>query len=88
LRVRLAGPAENRHGIGASVRLKFGERYGPRHEIHAGSGYLSDDSRTLVFGTPTPATELEVRWPDGSRIVSALPVDAAEIVARPPEKSR
>jgi hypothetical protein len=88
LRVRLAGPAENRHGIGASVRLKFGERYGPRHEIHAGSGYLSDDSRTLVFGTPTPATELEVRWPDGSRTVSALPVDAAEIVARPPEKSR
>ena len=88
LRVRLTGPADNRHGVGASVRLKFGERYGPRREVHAGSGYLSDDSRVLVLGTPTPATELEVRWPDGSRTLSRLPADAAEVVARPEEKGR
>jgi len=40
------------------------------------------------LGTPIPATELEVRWPDGSRTVSPLPPDAAEIVARPAEKGR
>jgi hypothetical protein len=88
LRVRLTGPPDNRHGVGASVRLKFGERYGPRREVHAGAGYLSDDSRVLVLGTPTPATELEVRWPDGSRTLSRLPADAAEVVARPEEKGR
>jgi hypothetical protein len=87
LRVRLAGPPANRDGVGASVRLKFGERDGPRREVHAGSGYLSDDSRTLVFGTPTPPTEVEVRWPGGSRTVSHLPPDAAEVVVRQEEKT-
>ena len=88
LRVRLAGLPDNRYAVGASVRLKFGERYGPRREVHAGSGYLSDDSPVLVLGAPSPATALEVRWPDGSRTVSALPPDAAEVVARPEAKTR
>jgi hypothetical protein len=36
LRVRLKGPNDNPDGIGAVVRLLFGERFGPAREIHAG----------------------------------------------------
>jgi enediyne biosynthesis protein E4 len=79
LRVRLAGPAGNRTAVGASVRLKFGDRFGPLREIHAGSGYLSHDSRVVVLGTPEPPTGLEVRWPGGKQMAVRVPADAREI---------
>jgi hypothetical protein len=70
LRVRLAGPAGNPHGIGAVVRLEFGEVRGPAREIHAGSGYWSQDSVVPVLATPTPPTRVWVRWP-GGRVTTA-----------------
>jgi hypothetical protein len=81
LRVRLQGTAGNPSGIGASVRLKFGERFGPAREIHAGSGYWSQDSPVLVFGTPAPPTEVWVRWPGGGVTTSPVPADAKEVTA-------
>jgi hypothetical protein len=64
LRVRLRGPAGNPDGLGAVVRLGFGSgRWGPAREIHAGSGYWSQDSVVPVLARPEPATQLEVRWP-------------------------
>jgi len=55
LRVRLAGPAGNPSGIGATMRLKSGDRFGPAREIHAGAGYWSQDSPVQVLaGLPSP----------------------------------
>jgi hypothetical protein len=65
LRVRLVGPAMNPTGIGAVVRLRFGEKWGAAREVHAGSGYWSQDSAVQVMGTPEPATAVWVRWPGG-----------------------
>src|SRR4051812_14832136 len=45
LRVRLAGPARNPNGVGAILRLGNG----PAREIHAGSGYWSQDSTMQVL---------------------------------------
>jgi hypothetical protein len=79
LRVRLQGPAGNPTGVGASVRLRFGERNGPVREVRAGSGYWSQDSAILVMGTPGPATQVWVRWPGGRTNAADIPVGAKEI---------
>jgi hypothetical protein len=65
LRVRLAGPPGNPAGAGAMIRLRFGERWGPAREVHAGSGYWSQDSAMQVMATPAPPTAMWVRWPGG-----------------------
>ena len=65
LRVRLQGPPSNPTAVGATVRLRFGDRLGPAREVHAGSGYLSQDSPVLILGTPEPPTGIIVRWPGG-----------------------
>ena len=65
-RVTLRGAKENPTAVGAVVRLKFGERLGPAREIHAGSGYWSQDSATIILGAPVAPTLLQVRWPNGT----------------------
>ena len=65
VRVKLRGPRKNPTGIGAMIRLKFGERWGPARGIQAGSGYWSQDSAAVILATPEPPTALEVRWPGG-----------------------
>jgi len=79
LRVRLAGPPGNPHGIGASLRLAFGQRMGPAREIHAGSGYWSQDSAVQVLATPEAPTRISVRWPGGKLVSADVPPDAREI---------
>jgi hypothetical protein len=79
LRVRLVGPPGNPNSVGASVRLIFGDRRGPSREIHAGSGYWSQDSAMLVMATPEPASRLWVRWPGGKETFSEVPPDTREI---------
>ena len=66
VRVKVHGPKENPTAVGASVRLKFGERFGPVREIHAGSGFWSQDSATLILATPVEPTLLQVKWPGGT----------------------
>lgn len=82
LRVRLAGPYGNPCGIGAVVRLGFGERHGPARELRGGNGYWSQDSPVLVLGTPRPPTTVWVRWPGGRVTESPLPSNAREIRVR------
>jgi enediyne biosynthesis protein E4 len=65
VRVRLVGPPTNPRGVGAVVRLKYGEKLGPAREIHGGSGYWSQDSATLVLYPAENATGVWVRWPGG-----------------------
>jgi hypothetical protein len=65
VRMRLQGLKGNPSAVGAIVRLKFAERFGPAREIHAGSGYWSQDSATLVLAAPIAPAALQIRWPDG-----------------------
>lgn len=66
VRVTLSGPKENPTGVGAVMRLKVGGRWGPAREIHAGSGYWSQDSAVAILASPAEATMLQVRWPGGA----------------------
>ncbi len=88
LRVRLAGPGGNRRGIGAVLRLDFGDRSGPAREIHAGSGYWSQDSVVTVLATPAPPRRLSVRWPDGSETFTTVEPEAREVLVRHGEAVR
>ncbi|MFO1497923.1 MAG: FG-GAP-like repeat-containing protein [Verrucomicrobiota bacterium] len=79
LRIRLRGTPANPHGVGATVRMISGEEIGPAREVHAGSGYWSQDSSTLVLSAPRSATGVLVRWPGGATTRSALAPGAREI---------
>jgi hypothetical protein len=78
--VRLSGASGNPAGIGATLRLMFGQRPGPVREIHAGSGYWSQDSAIQILGGSERPTQLWVRWPGGQSTTSDLPAEAREIV--------
>src|SRR6266700_2692497 len=90
LRVGLVGPAGNPGGLGAQIKLLFGSRSfaepsegtrsGPIREIHAGSGYWSQDSAVAVLATPELPTRIWVRWPGGK-------VTTTELVGNPKEIS-
>jgi hypothetical protein len=68
LRVRLRGVESNRDAVGATVRMRVGERRQMR-VVSAGDGYASQFSKTLHFGLGADAAvdELEVTWPSGRR---------------------
>jgi hypothetical protein len=83
LRVRLAGPAGNPEGIGAVMRLEFGERLGPAREVQAGSGFWSQNSSVQVLGTPEVPTAIQLRWPGGKSTRSPLPNAAREVQVSP-----
>ena len=83
LRVRLNGPPGNPDGVGAVVRLKFAGSYGPAREIHAGSGYWSQDSARAVLATPTSPTAIQVAWPGGRRTEHAITQHGGEITLKP-----
>jgi hypothetical protein len=79
LRVRLKGGAANPTGVGAQMRLIYGERKGPVREIHAGSGYWSQDGAVQVLGMADTPTQLWVRWPGGKTLTASVSRGAREI---------
>jgi hypothetical protein len=79
LRVRLHGTTGNPLGIGASLRLKYGEKWGPTREIHSGSGYSSQDSAVQVLGMAEAPSAIEVRWPGGEQTRVDLPPGAKQV---------
>jgi hypothetical protein len=84
LRVRVQGPPENPHAIGACLRMQIdGAATGPAREVRTGSGYLSADSTTLVFPATARASSLEIRWPGGRKTVQPIPVDARDLTVAP-----
>ncbi|HKS37975.1 MAG TPA: hypothetical protein VJW76_12335, partial [Verrucomicrobiae bacterium] len=48
-------------------------------EIHAGSGYWSQDSAVQVMAPPQPPAQIHVQWPDGKKTASPIPQSAKEI---------
>jgi hypothetical protein len=76
IRVRLNGPPGNPFGVGATLRLKHGDRLGPAREIHAGSGYWSQDGAVPVLGAEAAPDGLWVRWPGGRTTSISLPAGA------------
>ena len=87
LRVRLAGLPGNPAGVGAVLRLGAGGRWGPAREIHAGSGYWSQDAAVQVMAWPgtvgTMPVQIKVRWPGGRETVSIIPPGACEVQIAP-----
>jgi hypothetical protein len=80
LRVHLLGPPGNPDGIGASIRVGSGGRFGPARELHAGSGYWSQDSAVQILSADEPPTELWVRWPGGKEQTLPIPQSAREVL--------
>jgi enediyne biosynthesis protein E4 len=80
LRIRLEGPPGNALGIGAVLRLesKTG-RLGPSREVHAGSGYWSQNSAVQVLGSNEEPAHLRVRWPGGKTARVPVPAGATEM---------
>jgi hypothetical protein len=79
----LHGPPGNLAAVGATLRLGFGqrgERLGPARELHAGSGYWSQDSLVQVLAAPEPPSRIWVHWPGGATTTTPLPSGAHEIV--------
>jgi enediyne biosynthesis protein E4 len=79
LRVRLRGPQSNPAGVGCQVQLRFDSHWGPVREIHAGSGYWSQNSLVTVLATPDSPEAIRVRWPGGTVTEAMVPVGSAEI---------
>jgi hypothetical protein len=84
LRVKLKGPPSNPTGVGAVIRVGFGEQWGPAREIHAGSGYWSQDSPIQVMGLAKVPTRVQVLWPGGKRSETTVQKDAHEIEIQQP----
>ena len=79
LRVRLKGPPGNPRGIGVQMRVKRADHFGPVREVHAGSGYWSQDSAVQVLGNVASPAQLWLRWPGGKTFTVDVPPNASEI---------
>jgi hypothetical protein len=75
LRVRLLGSAQNPYAVGASIRVMYSDGLGPVREVHAGSGYWSQDGLVQVMGLRETATGIWVRWPGGVETETSLDRD-------------
>ncbi len=82
VRVRLQGAAGNPDGVGAQLRVVYGNRMGPVREIAAGSGYWSQNGAVQVFGLAATPTAIWVRWPGGQVTTTPVPPGAREITVR------
>jgi len=79
LRVRLRGGPWNPHGVGAVVRVGDGQKWGPAREIHAGSGYWSQDGAVQVLGQLGSVTHVWVRWPGREPATIKVPEGVREV---------
>ena len=66
VRLRLIGPPENENAVGAVIRWGLDkDRLGPAREIHAGSGYWSQDSAVQILGRRDAPGVVRIVWPGG-----------------------
>lgn len=66
LKIKLQGPKQNRNGLGAKVKLSYGEQV-QYHEFKTVRGYLSSVEPIVHFGLGSVVNidKIEVIWPDG-----------------------
>jgi len=83
LRVRLEGPPGNPHGVGATLRLKAGDTFGPAQEVQAGSGYWSQNSSVLVMTLVEKPSAIVVRWPGGVESTTPLGAEREVTIVHP-----
>ena len=79
LRVRLNAGPENVAGIGAALRLVYAKSFGPLREVHAGSGYWSQDGAVQVLGKIQEPSQIWVRWPGGKTNIFDVPPGTREM---------
>jgi hypothetical protein len=79
VRVRLIGGVGNPTAMGASLRARAANGWGPRRELHAGSGYWSQDGAVQVLHASQPIQEIEVRWPGGRQTRHPVASGATEL---------
>ncbi|MDB6040829.1 MAG: ASPIC/UnbV domain protein, partial [Verrucomicrobiales bacterium] len=84
LRIVLKGSRENPQGIGAKIRLFTGETAGPAREIHAGSGYWSQEGAVQVMSSKGRPTKVSVQWPGGVTSVYPIPEGSSIVEAAAP----
>ena len=86
LLITLTGSKSNRHGIG--TRLIFEHVNGSREarELHAGAGYLSQQSQKLFRSSPpeNPLQKIHITWPDGTTSIAEIPTNATSLNLRKP----
>jgi hypothetical protein len=72
LRVVLQGKAGNPQAVGARVTAEYADGTTEAGEVSAGSGYYSQSSAALFFGStdPNPLRRVRVRWPSGATTTS------------------
>ncbi len=84
LRVRLVGTPLNPDGVGAQIRVQFGDRIGPVREVTAGSGYWSQNGAVQVMGLPQVPSAVMVRFPDGVQTRVQVAPGTTEVTVRHP----
>jgi hypothetical protein len=82
LRVRLAGPPSNPHGIGALLRLVYQDGLGPVREVHGGTGYWSQNGPVQVMGKGGEITGVWVKWPGGVEAAAPASGNDLEVVVQ------
>ena len=78
LKIKLEGTSSNRDGLGATVKVKAGNK--TLYRFHDGkSGYLSQSSLPLYFGLgdEEKASAVEILWPSGKKqtVVAGIPTN-------------
>jgi hypothetical protein len=61
------------------MQLLFGNKKGALREIHAGSGYWSQDGAAQILATPEMPTAIWIRWPGGATTTTEIPSGSADI---------
>ena len=79
LRVKLRGPVGNPEAIGASIRVKTADGYGPAVEVRCASGPIGDESPIKVFSTRKQASSIRVIWPGGKVLEYPVPAGVASM---------
>jgi len=77
LKVNLKGPKQNEHGLGAKVRLTYGNAV-QYHDFKTVRGYLSSVEPLVHFGlgTTSKIDQIEVTWTDGKKnLLNDIPIN-------------
>ncbi len=88
LRVKLEGGPGNPQCVGAVIRAKTSAGLGRAQVVTSGSGYLSQNSATLVVTSGSPIIALQVRWPDGVTTEQPVAADAKSVTLQQQNKTR